>query len=242
MNRVILFGALAFLLFQTIACTDNAKLQNEIEELRNEIKGLKRFIETRLKQRPSARPQQFAIRKTDIKNDPFMGSADAPLVLVEFSDYECPFCGMFFRDTLPHIKKEYIDTGKLKYVFKDFPLDFHRNARKAAEASHCAGENGKYWEMHDLIFANQRQMGVPNLIRHAENLGLNAEEFKRCLNDGRHAEGIKKDMAAGQSSGITGTPSFILGKQNKNGEVAGNMISGAQPYTAFKTAIDSLLK
>lgn len=216
-------------------------LRKDVSELKNEIKGLKKLIETRLQGRPPAQPRKTR-GKTNVNGDPFMGSPDAPLVLVEFSDFECPFCGRFFRNTLPKIKKDYVDSGKLKYVFKDFPLAFHKKAQKAAEASHCAGEEKKYWEMHDLIFANQRRMDLSDLIGYAENLGLNVESFEKCLEESRYAEGIKKDIAAGRSNGVTGTPSFILGIQNKQGEVAGNTIRGAQPYAAFKTAIDSMLK
>lgn len=216
-------------------------LKKDLSELKNEIKGLKKLIETRLQEKPPAQPCKIR-GKAKINGDPFMGSPDAPLVIVEFSDFECPFCGRFFRNTLPRIKKDYIDSGKLKYVFKDFPLAFHKKAPKAAEASHCAGEENKYWEMHDLIFENQRQMDLPYLISYAEKLGLNVQNFEKCLEESRYAEGIKKDIAAGKSNGVTGTPSFILGIQNKQGEVEGKTIRGAQPYATFKTAIDSMLK
>jgi protein-disulfide isomerase len=144
---------------------------------------------------------------------------------------------------LPLIKKDYIDTGKLRYVFKDFPLNFHKQAQKASEASHCAGEEGKYWEMHDLLFENQAKLTEPDLMDHAGKLGLNAEAFKKCLADGRFAEGIKKDLEDGRTgSGVTGTPSFVLGKVNESGEVEGSIIRGARPYEAFKNQIDELLK
>lgn len=216
-------------------------LRKELSELRNEIRGLKKLIKTRLQGRPPAQPRKTK-GKTKINGNPFMGSQDAPVVLVEFSDFECPFCGRFFRNTLPRIKKDYVDSGKLKYVFKDFPLAFHKKAQKAAEASHCAGEEKKYWEMHDLIFANQKRMDMTDLTSYAQKLGLNSQSFEKCLKESRYAEGIKKDIAAGRANGVTGTPSFIIGIQNKQGEVEGNTIRGAQPYTAFKTAIDSMLK
>lgn len=216
-------------------------LKKEVADLRQEVNGLKALMERLIQTIPRA-TQKTSIKKTTIKGDPFLGKVDTPLVLVEFSDYECPFCGRFYRNTLPKIKKEYVNKGKLKYVFKDFPLSFHKKAFKAAEAAHCAGEEQKYWEMHDRIFANPQRMAINDLIGHAKKLGLNAKNFKKCLDDDRYAEGIKKDIAIGISNRIDGTPSFILGREDQNGEVTGTMITGALPYETFKNAIETLLK
>lgn len=218
-------------------------LRKDVSDIKKEIKELKSLIELRLPTGSSppniARP---GTGKTNIEDDPFMGSMDAPLVLVEFSDYQCPFCERFFRNTLPIIKKDYIDSGKVKYVFKDFPLSFHKQAQKAAEAAHCAGEAGKYWEMHDMMFESPKNMDVDNLMQYAKKLGLDEKDFKKCLQDNRYAEGIKKDLAAGIKSGVRGTPSFILGRLNGEGEVEGNLIRGARPFGVFKTIIESMLK
>ena len=111
--------------------------------------------------------------RTSVADAPSLGRADAPVTLVEFSDFQCPFCGRFFATTLPALKKDYIDTGKLRYVFRDFPLDqLHPNARKAAEAAHCAGEQGKYWEMHDVLFQNQRALAPSQLTEYARAVGV----------------------------------------------------------------------
>ena len=171
-----------------------------------------------------------------------LGSDDASLVLVEFSDFQCPFCGRHSKNTFPQIKKDFVETGKIRYVYKDFPLAFHKNAQKAAEAAHCAGEEGKYWEMHELLFANQQKLSVDDLIAHSEELGLDKTAFTQCLDDGRYAEGIKVDITHGSQSGISGTPSFILGKVNKDGVVVGDIIKGARPYAVFKAAIEAKLK
>ena len=239
MKKFLFLALMAFLSFQTTACTGDAELQKEVKELKQEVNDLKKLIEARSRRPSNTRNSKKG--KTAIDGDPYMGKADAEVVMVEFSDYECPFCGRFFRDTLPKIKKEYVETGKVKYVYKDFPLDFHKQAPKAAEAAHCAGEKGKYWEMHDLLFANQRQMNIPSLIKRADKLGLNLDGFRECINDGRYMQGIAKDIEAGQRTGLRGTPSFVIGRQNKSGEVTGDLIVGAAPYTAFKAAIDALL-
>lgn len=124
----------------------------------------------------------------------------------------------------------------------DFPLAMHKNAFKASEAGLCAGDQGKFWEMHDRLFANQQTLNPEDLIKHAEALGLDAAKFKECLDSGKHAADIKKVMAEGAKAGITGTPAFLLGFVQPDGKVkAVKKISGAQPYNAFKDAIDGLL-
>ncbi len=131
----------------------------------------------------------------------------------------------------------------MRYVFRDFPIQrIHPQAQKAAEAAQCAGEQGKYWEMHDLIFENQRTMGVKDLKGYAERLSLSMKDFNKCIDDGRYTEEVKKDMEAGQRSGVRGTPTFILGRSTKDGKIKGRLIRGAQPYQVFKATIESLLK
>jgi protein-disulfide isomerase len=143
---------------------------------------------------------------------------------------------------MPQIEKEYVDTGKMKHVFMDFPLAMHKNAFKASEAGLCAGDQGKFWEMHDKLFANTKALGQEDLMKYAESLGLDMTRFKGCLEAGKQADEIKKRMAEGQKAGITGTPAFLLGFIQPDGKVkAVKKVSGAQPYTAFKEAIDELL-
>ena len=142
------------------------------------------------------------------------------------------------------MEHEYIKTGKVKYVVRDFPLaSMHNNAFKAAEAAHCAGEQGKYWEMHARLFANQRALGLGDLLSHAQALRLDMPGFQQCLESGRYAGAIRKVMADGQQAGVTGTPTFFLGVTEPNGSQVKvlRVITGAQPYTAFQAAINGLL-
>ena len=131
----------------------------------------------------------------------------------------------------------------MKYVLRDLPLEsIHPFAFKAAEATHCAGDKGKYWEMHDRLFGNQRELARKDLSKHAEALGLDVAAFDQCLDSGKHAGRIRKDMAEAQRLQTTGTPTFFLGLTDANGtQVKGTKMSGAQPYDAFKAAIDRLL-
>lgn len=129
-------------------------------------------------------------------------------------------------------------------MIRDFPLEsIHPYAFKAAEASHCANEQGKYWEMHDRLFANQKALGIKELPKHAEALGMDATKFQQCLDSGKYAARIRKDLTEGQKLGVTGTPGFFLGITEPNGTdlKAVRKIVGAQPYAAFQSAIESLL-
>ena len=166
-------------------------------------------------------------------DDPVDGSSDAPVTIVEFSDYECPFCGRFYNDALKQIRSEYIDTGKVRVVYRDFPLSFHPDAQKAAEAAECAGKQNKYWEMHDKLFENNTALGVANLKQYAVDIGLNAEQFNSCLDNGETASEIRADFSDGSAAGVSGTPTFFIN---------GQKIVGAQPYAAFKAAIDAALE
>jgi len=167
-----------------------------------------------------------------LDDDAVRGDKDAPVTIVEWSDFECPFCARFFEQALPSIEEEYIKTGKVKLVYRDFPLSFHTNAQKAAEAAECAGEQGKYWEMHDLLFAQGVQGGVAGFKQYAKTLGLNTAKFDTCLDSGAMAGEVQQDMADGAAVGIQGTPGFI---------VNGKLVSGAQPFAVFKQVIDAEL-
>jgi protein-disulfide isomerase len=131
----------------------------------------------------------------------------------------------------------------LRYVVRDLPLEsIHKEAFKAAEATHCARDQGKYWEMHDRLFADQRQLGPDHLARHAKALGLDMTAFERCVASGKHADAVRKDLAEAQRLQVTGTPTFFIAVTGPNdSEMKATRLVGAQPYSAFKTAIDRLL-
>lgn len=170
------------------------------------------------------------------------GSREAKLVLMEFSDYQCPFCKRHAETTLPQIDREYIATGKLRYVFRDFPLEpVHANAVKAAEAARCAGDQGKYWEMHDRLFASQQALGEARLLEHGLAIGLAPEPFQACLKSGKHADEVRQDMAAGRRLGITGTPTLLLGVSDGGRMKDVRILRGASPFTALKQEIDRRL-
>ena len=161
---------------------------------------------------------------------PSKGPNDAKVTIVEFSDFQCPFCTRASA-TVDQVMEQY--AGKVKLVFRHFPLDFHDKAPKAAEAAICANEQDKFWQMHDMMFKNQDKLGIDDLKANATSLGLDAAKFNECLDSGKNKKVVDEDMAAGKKLGVTGTPAFFIN---------GTMLSGAQPIEAFKELIDAELK
>lgn len=177
----------------------------------------------------------------DADDDAVLGKDSATVTVIEFTDYQCPFCSRHYEQTMPEIVKNYVDTGKVKYVVRDFPLSFHPNAHKAAEAAECAGEQGKYFEMHAKLFAEQGAWSgetdaSATFKKYAKALGLKSS-FDSCLDDGDQAAEVDADLAAGSAAGISGTPGFWI--VSDSGE--SKSISGAYPYATFQAAIDAML-
>jgi protein-disulfide isomerase len=166
----------------------------------------------------------------DVGNAPVRGNPGAPVTVVEFSDFQCPYC-VRARPTVNRVRETYGD--KVRWVFRHFPLDFHAQAEKAGEAAACAGEQGKFWEMHDLLWENSAQLQVADLKAHAATLGLDAASYGQCLDSGRHAGLVEADLRAGQGYGVSGTPAFF---------VNGRPLVGAQPFDAFAQVIDDELQ
>jgi protein-disulfide isomerase len=181
--------------------------------------------------RPSA-PTPVVDMKALVDDDAVKGDPNAPVTIVEFSDYECPFCARFYSQTLSQIDAKYIQTGKVKLVYRDFPLSFHQQAQKAGEAAECAGEQGKYFEMHDKLFESGVTGGVASFKQYAADLGLNTADFNTCLDSGAQASEVQKDFRDGQAAGVQGTPGFI---------VNGQLVSGAQPFSVFEQIIEAEL-
>jgi len=223
----------------------NSKSDEEIKALRKEMQDLRKDVEdlktkTIVRQQvPAPEPQEVVVSMND---DPVKGDLNAPVTIIEFSDFQCPYCGRFFKSTLTEIERDYIKTGKVRYVFRDFPLDFHKQAPKASEAANCAGEQGKYWEMHDKLFENQNALMVDKLRQYAAEVGLESGPFDACLDSGKYAEEINRDVEDGKKAGVSGTPSFFIGKSQGPGkETTGKRIVGARPYESFKQVIDQIL-
>ena len=159
-------------------------------------------------------------------DDAVLGNESATVEIIEFSDIQCPFCGVAYREIVPVIKSQYIETGKVKFVYKHYPLDFHENAVPSAEASECAKEQGKFWEFHDAIFESDT-LDRDTYISIARTLGLNITQFENCIDTNKYAQRIIDDQRAGELAGVTGTPGFLVGSESKGYK----LISGARLST-----------
>jgi len=177
-----------------------------------------------------------------LDNAAIHGKADAKLTLVEFTDFQCPFCARYAHDAYAQIERDYVATGKLRYALRHFPLErIHPQAFKAAVAAECARQQGKFWEMHTQLFANQQQLAETDLVRHASAIGLNAARFQQCL-AGPASAAVRQDIDAGMRATITGTPTFFIGVAGPDGKIRVlRRISGALPYATLKSTLDELL-
>jgi protein-disulfide isomerase len=231
------------------------RMRSDIEIMKGHIGRLVQYLQQRDGQSiaPQPQPQAQAQQpgaggnlgnvKINIAGAPSLGRADAPVTIIEFSDFECPFCQRYFKSTLPEIKRDYVDTGKVRYVFLDFPLEqMHAKARKAGEAAHCAAEQGKFWEMHDMLFEQSANLDIRQYPENARKLKLNTAAFDACLASGKQSAKINNGLASGRSVGINATPSFIITKTDGGDTVTGGVIvTGAQPYERYRQAIEQAL-
>lgn len=222
-----------------VSKADIDELKTSQAEMRKELAEIKQLLTPK----PPPPPVSDVSHMMDVSSDPSKGSETAVLTMVEYTDYECPFCARHVKSVLPEIQKNYIDTGKVRYVLRDFPLPFHKNAIKASEAAHCAGDQGKYWEMHDALFDNQKALGADKLPEYAKAIGIDLAKFDACLASNTYKQRVDANLADAAKVGIKGTPSFVIGFTGADGkEVKGEkLIRGAVPYTVFQSAIDDLL-
>jgi len=170
------------------------------------------------------------------------GNPNATVGMIEYSEFQCPFCGVFARETLPALEREYVATNRVQLVFRQFPLEaVHSFARKAAESAECAGQQGQFWPMHDLLFRDQKQLDSASLARRAKGLGLNGSQFEACL-AGEAIDKIEEDIASGKSLGVGGTPTFFIGVVQADRKLkVTQRVSGAQSLGQFRAALDRAL-
>jgi len=187
---------------------------------------------------------QQVLSKVNLEGAAVKGDEDAEVIIVEYSDFQCPFCGRFYSSTLPEVEKNFVDTGKVRFAYKHFPLPFHTEADEAAEASECAKEQGKFWEMHDWIFENTGSWTGKSgdslkqaFSDGASSIGLDKSKFESCYDSGKYKSLVQKHTQEGSSDGVSGTPSFLIGNEKDGYKV----VVGAQPYSVFEQAINAAL-
>jgi protein-disulfide isomerase len=236
-------AAVAAALMAAVACAS----RSDVEELKKEVESLKAAQAQMAKLIGGARPQQQARAlpaSLDMSGAPFKGSATSTVALVEFSDYECPYCIRHFTQVMPDIQRTYIDTNKIRYMFRDFPIDeLHPQSIRAHVAAHCAVEQGKFWDLHNRLFSKAGSHTPEELDARARESGLNQTAFDACVAADKYSASIRQSTAFAISLGASGTPFFIVGKFDPKTNQLTQLkpIPGAYPFAQFQQYIDAAL-
>ena len=209
------------------------------EEMLKELRAIRMLLEKLTTPQQQAPPQPTTGKVTNLKGY-VLGRPDAPLTMVEFTDLQCPFCRQFALTSFDEIKKNWIDTGKLRYISRDYPLDFHAQAMPAARAARCAGEQGKFWEMRLGLMRNANLLTPAYITKTASDLKLEATAFESCAVSSKYDAEIQAEIAEGTKLGVSGTPTFVLGRTTATA-VEGPILVGALPYALFDAKLKSLL-
>ncbi len=214
--------------------TDIRALQSEQQQIIARLDELKQLLQSN-----GLSP---SVSSVSVRGETFRGDSGARVAIIEYADFECPYCGEYERKVFPQLLSDYIATGKVKYFYRDLPLPGHARAIPAARAARCAGEQGKYWEMHDSLFATQNALSAPALLDRAQTLGLDTEKFSECQSSEKYSADIQKSISEAQAMRIDGTPTFFLGIVEQSGDVTiGKRVAGAAPFDVFKSELDALL-
>ena len=220
-------------------------LQKNQQEMREELQEIKSLLSRLpLLNNPANAMQQNNIKDVvfEIGGNPVLGSDKAKLIMVEFTDYECPFCSRYVNDTFPQILKEYVDKDILRYAVVDQPLPIHPKAEKAAQAAHCASDQGKFWEIHELMMSKQDSLG--DLSSYANMLEMNISGFEDCLATGKYREAVNSNMELARKLGINGVPGFVIGvvdSQNPGSVKGISSVRGALPFPNFQKEIEAAI-
>jgi protein-disulfide isomerase len=224
---------------QTAKPQDSGITREQADAILDELRQIRQLLE---KQAAGGqqRPAGPAKAKLNMTGAPMLGSKDAALTIVEFTDYQCPFCQRFHLETFPELKKEYIDTGKVRFYSRDLPLDsMHPNAMRAAMAARCANDQGQFWKIRDIMGANPGQLDIESLVADAANLKLDTAAFRSCVDSGKYKGAVQTDILEAMKIGADGTPTFVIGKTTADG-VDGEVLVGAQPFGIFDQKLKQL--
>lgn len=217
--------------------------KDQAEAILNELKAIHQLLLNQQNANAKAAPSAPATDKVQMKLASgwySIGREDAPVTMVEFTDYQCPFCRKYHTDTFAELKKNYIDTGKVRFISRDLPLEFHPYAQKAAEAARCAGDQNKFWELRDRMITNSADLSQEAILKMAQADSLDLVTFRACLDADKHKSEIQKDAADASALGISGTPSFVIGKATKD-TLDGDRVVGAVAASVFEAEFQKFL-
>lgn len=238
--RYAQWAVLPLLLLPPLGAKDEGITKQQADEILNELRQIRQLLEKQAAAAPAGQQQEPVTKAVVSIDGAFsLGSKDAPVTMVEFTDFQCPFCQRFHMSTFGELKKNYIDTGKVRFVSRDLPLDIHPNAMQAAEAARCAGEQGQFWAMRDRMGANPDKLDLNHLVGFAQEFKLDVLRFRSCVENQKYKAAIEKDIQDATKIGANGTPSFVIGRDTPQG-VDGELVVGAMPYQVFDQKLKAL--
>jgi len=207
--------------------------RQQADEILKELREIRQLLEKQANAAAAPAQPQVTRAKLNLDGLAMLGSKDAPLTMVEFTDYQCPFCQRFHTTVFGDLKKNYIDTGKVRFYSKDLPLDFHPNALRAAQAARCAGDQGQFWQLRDVMGSHPDKLDMPSLLAFASDIKLDVNGFRTCVESEKYKTTVQTDVLEALKMGADGTPTFVIGKSTPEG-VDGELLVGAQPYPQFE--------
>jgi protein-disulfide isomerase len=211
--------------------------REQADEILNELRQIRQLLE---KEGGKGAPAAPARAKLNLEGFQMLGRKDAPITVVEFTDYQCPFCRQFHTTVYGDLKKNFIDTGKVRFYSRDLPLDsIHPDAMRAAQAARCAADQGQYWMLRDMMGANPNKLDLESLLADAAELKMNVDAFRTCVQSQKYKEAVQTDVLEAMKIGAEATPTFVVGKSTPQG-VEGELLVGAQPLTEFLKAFSKL--
>jgi protein-disulfide isomerase len=211
----------------------------QADQILDELRQIRQLLEQQQAKAGAPQKEEPKRAKLALQAVPMLGNKDAPLTMVEFTDFQCPFCKQFFTSTFAELKKNYIDSGKMRFYSRDMPLDFHPDAMRAAQAGRCAGEQGQFWKMRDLMAADPGKLDMENLVADAGGLKMDVRVFRVCVESEKNKNAVQTDVLEAMKIGAEGTPAFVVGKSTPDG-VDGELIVGALPYETFDRKLKEL--
>jgi len=241
--RYASFAALPLALLLPLGAQDAGKeegiTRQQADQILNELRQIRQLLERQQAKAPQAEEEQAIKAKLNLEGFVMLGSKEAPLTIVEFTDYQCPFCQRFHTTSFGDLKKNYIDTGKVRFYSRDLPLDFHPNAMRAAQAARCANEQGQFWKLRDVMEANPNKLDMDSLLADAADLKMDVNAFRACVESEKYKNAVQTDVMEAMKIGASGTPTFVIGKSTPDG-VDGELMVGAQPYPLFDQKLKEL--
>ncbi len=237
-NRFAKF-ALPLALMLPLGAQEQGITRQQADQILNELRQIRQLLEKQGSKEPPK--EQITRAKLNLEGFAMLGSKDAPLTVVEFTDYQCPFCQRFHVTSFPDLKKEYIDTGKVRFYSRDMPLDFHANAMRAAQAARCAADQGQFWTLRDVMGQNPDKLDLEHILGFASDLKMDAIKMRACVESEKYKNAVQTDVMEAMKIGANGTPTFVIGKSTAEG-VDGELVVGAQPYAMFDMKLKELAR